>query len=400
MNRFASTSKAEIQDDLKSATPKATIMKRNWAIKLFTNWHANWKVRLNDDHLKVYKDVNEFDKSDLDYCLKYFFADVRREDGNKYPPATLKQIAALLQNYFINEMRWNFSFFIDGEFKESRDVLDSQMKKSAKEGNVAVKRKAAVISLSVEDEMWDKQILGSSNPRQLQNTLIYSLGLHLSLRASKEHRDLEFGPNSQLELKSEKELEFIEYTERVSKNKTFGLKHCIIEPKHTRIYQNLVEPNKCVVGLYKKFISKRPKNATTTAFYLAVRDNFQECGEWYKNCPLGVHSIENATRKLIDQLDTIEDKQHYTNSSLRRTSKNRLICGGISAEVAQKKTGRISSVADAAYIDESLYEQEMSSAIYGFNNATVNYNRKDTQNNSFPAPIYNNCSVTNNYYYH
>ena len=84
--------------------------------------------------------------------------------------------------------------------------------------------------------------------------------MHCSLRAANEHYNLEYGLNSQLVLKVENGSKYIVYTERMSKNKQFGLKNAHIEPKITCIYPNKVFPNRCVVRLYEKFISHRPEN--------------------------------------------------------------------------------------------------------------------------------------------
>ena len=54
---------------------------------------------MRDDTLKVYDDLEYMGASDLSYCLKYFIADVRKQDGSKYPPKTLKGIFATIQHY-------------------------------------------------------------------------------------------------------------------------------------------------------------------------------------------------------------------------------------------------------------------------------------------------------------
>ena len=184
----------------------------------------------------------------------------------------------------------------------------------------------------------------------------------MSLRAAQEQRNLEFGPNSQIKLCSDSSCEYLLYNERMSKNKSYGLKHCRMEPKETRIYARPQCPEKCVVSLYKEFVSHRPESHNMkgcSSFYLACKPN-PSSDVWYKASPLGIHSIESATKTLF-----AGSEKFLTNTSLRRTAKNRLVSAGIAPEVAQKKTGRISSAADAAYIDASIYEKSMSDAIYG-----------------------------------
>ncbi len=141
-------------------------------------------------------------------------------------------------------------------------VLDTQMKISVRHGCLKEKKRAACISIADEDELWRNGSFGWSSGAQLIRTLIYHLGLHLSLRASQEHRDLEFGHASQLKLCVEQSnTEYLQYVKRISKNHRFGLKCARLEPKVTRIYPiSEGEKERCVVALYKKYISHRPES--------------------------------------------------------------------------------------------------------------------------------------------
>ena len=76
------------------------------------------------------------------------------------------------------------------------------MKLSGPEDNVRMKRKSDAISFETENILWDSGAFGCSNSQQLIDTLIYNLGLHLALRACSEHRNLEFGENSQITLQT------------------------------------------------------------------------------------------------------------------------------------------------------------------------------------------------------
>ena len=106
-----------------------------------------------------------------------------------------------------------------------RQVLDAVMKKGAKDGPVKAVKRSKAIEFEDEQKMWDIGTFGSWNPKQLMHTLLYHLGMHLSLRTAQEHRDLEHGESSQIQLITDKngcELLVYEYTERSSKNKSFG----------------------------------------------------------------------------------------------------------------------------------------------------------------------------------
>ena len=67
--------------------------------------------------------------------------------------------------------------------------------------------------------------------------------------------------------------------ERVSKNKQYGLKNSRMEPKQTRIYALPNNPERCIVNLYKKYISHRPETnggKSCKSFYLAAKSNYTD----------------------------------------------------------------------------------------------------------------------------
>jgi hypothetical protein len=187
----------------------------------------------------------------------YFLSEVRKKDGELYPPRTLKEIGACLQHYVNYTLKKPASIFKDVVFLHTREALDASMKFSAREGKVKPRKRAAVVTREKEEGMWNNGSFGTSSPHQLVDTLIYHLGLHLALRAVKEHRDIEYGEKSQLALmKNASGEEYICYTERTSKSKSFGLKQCSREPKVTYIYGQC-DPMRCVIKIFKAYISHR-----------------------------------------------------------------------------------------------------------------------------------------------
>lgn len=370
-SRFVAVTEEELKNDLDNRIPSNTRNKMAWAMRIFRSWHNEWKTRI-DTQLKVFKEVNEFNKGDLNQCLIYFFAEVRKTNGQMYPPETLKSLATMIQLYFRIEMNWTFSFFIDNEFKSSRESLDAQMKKSASVGNQKPKKRAAPIDFEQEDALWSNGSFGISNGRQLIHTLIFHLGIHCSLRAAKEHHDLNLGENEQIKLKRDKDgQEFLEYTEHMSKNKRFGINCTRMDPKVTCVYSNTQNPSRCIVNMYKTYMQHRPKNGKCQAFYLTpLPENQIKNDVWYKDAPMGIHSIETTTKTIMKSI-TNGDESFYSNTSLRRTAKTRLVMAGISNEVASIKTGRISESADRVYVHRQQFEKQMSTALYNTKAATT-----------------------------
>lgn len=176
-------------------------------------------------------------------------------DGQDFPPRTLKEVIALIQHFFNHKLRRKLSLFNDIEFIESREVLDAQMKFLAREGNVKPKRRADIISRDMEDQLWSTGLLGSDSPKKLLETLIYLLGLHLGLRACSEHKALEY--ERQIKLVVTNGVEYLEYVEGVSKNKSYGLRHSNMEPKVVKVMCNENNPDRCVVKIYKEYVAHR-----------------------------------------------------------------------------------------------------------------------------------------------
>lgn len=369
--RFVPVSIDQLDVICKNRIPKSTRDKTAWCMRLFTCWLNEWRCRL-DNVPKVLKMPEDMNQNELDYCLKFFVAELRKpSDGIRYPPRTLKEIFAGIQHHFNNVLMKPFSVFLDKEFVNCRSILDAEMKKSAQDGNVKVTKRAAAISIDIEDTLWDNGAFGWSNPKQLLSTLIYHIGLHFALRANQEHRDLLFGDGSQITLVVDKNtgVESLQYVERCSKNRHFGIKQSRLEPKVTYAYPN-VNKHRCLIEIYKKYVSHRPESnglSGCTAFYLTPLT--QPNGEvWFKCLPVGVNTISSTLKNILKQ---IPGDRFYSNTSLRRTAKTRLVESGLPREIVAKKTGHLST-ADITYVESSNYsEQNMSNVLYGINKGSA-----------------------------
>lgn len=147
--------------------------------------------------------------------------------------------------------------------------------------------------------MWDTGVLGDSTPKQLVDTLLYMLGVHLALWAVKEHKALRVGPRSQFALKFDQKGQkyYLEYTEDSSKNNQGGLEYRKVTKKVSLAYENVDEPEKCVVHLYRKYMSLRPTDAKCPED-LYWRPLVNPKGNWwYTMQAMGVNTIS----KIVSQ---------------------------------------------------------------------------------------------------
>ena len=106
-----------------------------------------------------------------------------------YPAKTLYEVVVSLQMY-LNARGINVRFLDDVDYIEVRHCLDNRMKELSRNGNIQPRRKADVITLADENLMWERNVLGSSKPKQLVHTILYLFGVHFALRASVEDRSL------------------------------------------------------------------------------------------------------------------------------------------------------------------------------------------------------------------
>ena len=170
MKRFATSSTRDIEMNQAIRVPKSTRAKQQSCVRLFKMWHSEWKVR-DDGMLKIYDDLEYMSVSDLSYCLKYFIADARKQDGSKYPPKSLKEIFAMIQHYMNYDCKRNWSFFKDPEFSDARNQLDAEMRLSAVEGNARPPKRAENIPLSDEEDLWKKGIQGQETQNSSRKQL-------------------------------------------------------------------------------------------------------------------------------------------------------------------------------------------------------------------------------------
>ena len=129
----------------------------------------------------------------------------------------------------------------DCAFTSLKFTLDNVMKERALSGVGSCVKQAEVLSFSDEDYLWLNGFLGTDNPTQLLNTVVFLLGMSCTLRAGKEHRSLRsFGFNSQLSWHMDTNgNRFFTYHEDLGlKTNKGGLKHRKVSPKVVNMYQS------------------------------------------------------------------------------------------------------------------------------------------------------------------
>ena len=151
------------------------------------------------------------------------------------------------------------------------------------------------------------------------------------MRAGQEHQNLRF-KYSQLSLEHDKSrCQCLQYIEDISETNNWGLCHWRVKRKDVGAYNNLTNPERCPVELYK-YLSHVPKEISDNAFYLRALPKPR--GEvWYYNKPMGRETFGNVLKKIMTKAAF---ERHFTNHSHRRSSATRLYQSGVPKQVIVK----------------------------------------------------------------
>ncbi len=155
-----------------------------WAVDLFKSWHQHRiKTDLFYNFQISFCDVDDASKlvpGHLANCLCMFINEVKRKDGKEYEGKTLYDMVVCMQMHL--EKQGRFLKLIDGDdFKKVKLTLDNLMK-ARTSARLASVGSAEPISVDLENEMWEKGVLGEGDPDTLQSTVMCLLGISCALR--------------------------------------------------------------------------------------------------------------------------------------------------------------------------------------------------------------------------
>lgn len=336
----------ELEKRKESRIPPNTRINTSWAVRAWSEWalERNGMIAIKGETGITLPEVNPdilniTHKEEVNYWLSKFVVEVRKkkDPGTFYPPNTLYQLCCGLQRYMRDNGRPELNFFTDTSFKHFQDCLDAEMKRLTAMGIGSNVKEAQAFSEDEENKLWNLGLLGDSSPRVLLDTMVFLIGKNFSLRSGKEHRNLKLSQLT-LEPANEKEPEKLIYVSFGEKNNLGGLKHRSFKQKRIEHYANNSTPDRCLVHLYKKYVSKCPESAMAkNVFYLTPRRGFKHSDDvWYGNTAVG-HNILGETVKRLCKDAEIEGQ--FTNHSLRATTATRALKKGIPDKFVMQRTG-------------------------------------------------------------
>ncbi len=154
-----------------------------------------------------------------------------------------------------NNVALNLFDTSDLRFMDLHKTLDTVCVALRKEGIGASVKHAAVISLTDENIMWEKGILGTSAPWPLLRAAFYTVGLFFSLRGGQEHRDFKVSQLSRVPFSGYNAGTHYIYVENGLKNYQGRFNETGASNKVVRAYAQ-VGSDRCPVLLLDKYISK------------------------------------------------------------------------------------------------------------------------------------------------
>ena len=307
----------------------------------------------------------------LKHSLCHFVPEVTKVKGEGlYPGKTLYQLIVAIQKYLhINRIMLRL---VDGpEFLGLRNVLDNVMKERTAMNIGVTKRQAAIITYEVEENLWNRGILGEDSPDKLRDTVLFLIGINVTLRAVEEHyqlrRPMPDEPSQfSFECDSQGVRCLVYLEDSTTKTHDGGLNDMRRERKEVWVYPNK-NVNRCPVRLTEKYMSLCPNYQKKKNFYLKAKPKTTP-KQWYSCQVVGTNSIAKVVKELMKEA-RIEG--FFTNHSLRRTGSTRLFRGGVERKLVKEVTGHRSDAVDSYQITSDMQRQEMSKIIQNKPTATV-----------------------------
>ena len=128
------------------------------------------------------------DISELKYNVCDFIVEICKENGEEYPSSSFYDLLGGLSLYLQHEKNFNDKL-MSATYKEIRNTLDNVMKERTHAG-IKGCPECDVVTENHKQILWEKGILGESNPDQLRRTIFFLCSLRFGLRGGQEHSEL------------------------------------------------------------------------------------------------------------------------------------------------------------------------------------------------------------------
>ena len=139
--------------------------------------------------------------------------------------------------------------------------------------------------------------------------------------------------------------------------------HRNVGRKIVRAYENLQQPNHCIVNLYQLNMSKRPHDLVTTDFYLRPLANYHN-DNWYCCQPIGQNTLSKVISNLAKAAGLVSN---YSNHLLLATAASRLYNANVDEQLITEVTGHHSNAVRSCKHTSNDQLKSVSNVLYGGN---------------------------------
>lgn len=248
----------------------------------------------------------------LDRLLGLFFRTAKKFDGTDFEPQSLKSFQHSIERY-LRYKHYRHNILLDSVFSGCRSVLLERKIELREMGKGNKPNSAPKLTVQEEEKMWSCGVLGSVNdPVSLQRTVWFFNWKLFGIKCNQEAYQLCWG-DIQL-LHEGQQDECLIFNERVCKKKSPVSNAGKTQKTMPRIWPNSEHQQRCPIYYYKEFARHRPKSTClpTSPFYLSIKQNrLPEDQQFYKNCNLGIHSLERMLKIATQEASIIRGDVSY-----------------------------------------------------------------------------------------
>ena len=337
--RFASVTQKELEEAISRRIPHNTRKSTTWGYNIWRGW---CKARLIDEN------IEDMDDKQIDSLLSLFVHEVRRQDGNEYPPNSLVNIVSGIQRHLRENGHPTISFYDKScpKFDRLRKSLDAKMKELTRRGIGSQKRQAQPM------ELWGKKVFNLDTAEGLTNVVFWYSCKMFGLRAADEHRKLEV---SQFSIGTDSNGKYLRFLGRSCKNFQGGLTQRKLEPKDLKIYSKPELKEKCATSIFEYYLTLIPPEGP---FY---RRPLPGTPPRYSKQVIGVNKLSVIVKTFCAKAGF---DGYFTNHSGKVTCATELFKENIDEQLIMKQTGHRSQDAVRRYKRPSVqHEMQVSSIL-------------------------------------
>ena len=280
--------------------PKNTQKNDSWAMSTLTEWMTQRNNRCSDSEEKCPENLLETDNAEsLSRWLSLFIIEVRKQNGNKYPPSSLYSLLCSFQRIMKRYNPKAFSIFEtkDVRFQQFHRAMANIFQALRSEGIVKEVRHVTAITSEEEVLLWQRGILGDTSPLSLVRSVFFLNGKNFCLGGGREHRDLRL---SQFTRRGD----HWEFVSNRSKPVRLGGTDVCKENSVFRQYPSPAAGRACHFYLLDLYFSKLLPYLHKDAFYFTPAPSISPRPfnqPWYTYNPIGVNKLDRMVKDMFEE---------------------------------------------------------------------------------------------------